>query len=166
VLPLLPQQIKYDEAFTQNENFDNTKCTVLLADDEENNAILIQEILNEIGIQIIHAQNGQEVLNIIEKHTDIQLILMDIQMPHMNGIDAFTELRKRGVKIPVIAISAFCSKSDIDNFLKIGFDSFLPKPIIEEEFIALVSKLLKRKQPSNKNPKAQSIFHKLFFKKR
>jgi len=67
---------------------------------------------------------------------------MDIQMPKLNGIDTFIELRNRNIQIPVIAISAFCSEEDIEHFAKIGFNSFLSKPIINEDFNNILNKFM------------------------
>jgi len=112
----------------------NKRKTILLAEDEETNALLMQELLEELNIRMIHAKNGKEALKLIENHKNIDLILMDIQMPVLNGIDTFHELRKRNYQMPVIAISAYCSKDDIENFTKHGFDDFIAKPIVNGEF--------------------------------
>ena len=108
--------------------------TILVAEDDEFNALLMQELLEDLNFNMLHAKNGIEALELLKKYNNnIHIILMDIQMPEMNGIDAFVELRKRNYKMPVIAFSAFCSKKDIQQFFSIGFNDFIAKPIMNNE---------------------------------
>ena len=133
-LPLKINQNNFMENSLQKDGENEKRKNVLLAEDDEFNALLLQELLEDLNFNMIHAKNGVEALELLKKYNNnIHIILMDIQMPEMNGIDAFVELRKRNYKMPVIAFSAFCSKKDIQQFFSIGFNDFIAKPIMNNE---------------------------------
>ncbi len=92
--------------------------TILIAEDEGINRIIIREILKKNNFPVIEAKNGKEVLNLVETHSP-GLILMDIGMPVLNGLDATIELRKmeRFIKTPILALTAYTGKDDISRFL-------------------------------------------------
>lgn len=93
-----------------DENIANKSITILIAEDEESNFLLLKTILKR-HCNILHAKTGKELLEIYkEQHAD--LILMDIKMPEMNGIDALKEIRKFDTEIPVIMQSAYAFENE------------------------------------------------------
>ena len=101
---------------------------ILVAEDNPSNQMLICIILKKIGLEPIRAKNGQEVMEFV-KDDSCDLILMDMQMPIMNGYKATRALRDAGCEIPIIALTANAMKDDRAKCLEAGCDEYLSKPI-------------------------------------
>ena len=113
---------------------------ILVAEDEEVNYFLIATILKSYNYEPIHAANGQEALNIFKAVNDIALILMDIQMPVMDGLAATTEIRKIDEQIPIIVQTAFALRSVKENARQAGCNDFISKPINSQHLINKICK--------------------------
>lgn len=123
-----------------DENIANKNITILIAEDEESNFLLLKTILKK-HCNILHAKTGKELLEIYkDQHAD--LILMDIKMPEMNGIDALKEIRKFDSKIPVIMQSAYAFENDMEAARQAGSNGFVTKPINIKELKAVLSSFL------------------------
>lgn len=110
-----------------DENIANKGITILIAEDEESNFLLLKTILKKY-CNVLHAKTGKELLEIYkEKHAD--LILMDIKMPEMNGIEALKEIRTFDKDIPVIMQSAYAFENDMEQARQAGCNGFVTKPI-------------------------------------
>lgn len=110
-----------------DENIANKGITILIAEDEESNFLLLKTILKK-HCNVLHAKTGKELLEIYkEKHAD--LILMDIKMPEMNGIEALKEIRTFDKDIPVIMQSAYAFENDMEQARQAGCNGFVTKPI-------------------------------------
>lgn len=103
------------------------KLTILIAEDNDSNYKLFESILKS-DYRLIHAWNGQEAVELFKIH-EPQIILMDINMPVMDGYQATKEIRKYSAKVPIIAITAFAYASDEQRVMESGFDGYMPKPI-------------------------------------
>ena len=103
--------------------------TILVAEDEQSNYIYIHDLLKKYHYNVIRAKNGKEALKQISANKHIDLILMDIKMPLMNGIDATKEIRKINKNIPVIAQTAYAMADDKKKALEAGCNDYLAKPI-------------------------------------
>lgn len=115
------------------------KKIVLIVEDNPDNLFLCKEILGMENYTILTARNGADALDAVGCK-EIDLVLMDIQMPGMNGIDAIKELVETGKKnMPVIALTAKAMKGDREQLLQAGFDDYLAKPIIPDELIMIVN---------------------------
>jgi PAS domain S-box-containing protein len=124
----------------------NKKGVILVAEDEEFNFMLIQEILMECECRIIRAKDGQEAVEMCESNPDISIVLMDIKMPRMNGIEATGIIKKIRPDIIIIAQTAHALEHEIKQFGNMGFDEYLTKPINQQKLIDMVcSKLAKKK---------------------
>lgn len=115
----------------------------MLAEDNEISSQATRKLLKLKGYNVLEAENGIEVLKILEqKHVD--LILMDIQMPELNGYDASKIIRKekKWSNIPIIALTAYTEFEDQVKFKDIGMNAYLSKPIKPEEFYKTVKNFL------------------------
>ncbi len=121
------------------------KNTILVVEDDELNFYLVNEILSLHGYEIIHAWNGLEALELIEQTPAIDLVLMDIKMPVMNGYEATREIKALRPDLPIIAQSAFTRYNDQDKGLKAGFDDYITKPILKDDLLFIIFKHLKYK---------------------
>lgn len=111
---------------------------ILIAEDEEVNYQYLKEILEPTGIKIIRAYNGIDTLLEIEKN-HIDLVLLDIKMPQLNGYEVLEKLKQNNNTIPVIAQTAYAMRTDREKILKAGCTDYLSKPINAEELIQILS---------------------------
>ncbi|MFC2106736.1 response regulator [Bacteroidota bacterium] len=117
---------------------ENRKYTILIAEDEETNFLFLSEFLGKRGYDIIRAENGLESVDIIKSEKKIDLILMDIKMPLMNGYEATRLIKELKPEIPIIAQTAYALAGDSIKAREAGCDYYLAKPIrinILEEFV-------------------------------
>ncbi|WP_297088438.1 PAS domain S-box protein [uncultured Draconibacterium sp.] len=123
-------------------------CKILVAEDEEVNYLYLETILKsvaDIGCEVIHAKNGKEAVDACEKDRDIDLILMDIKMPVMDGYEATQKVKKICPDVPVIAQTAYSTEADKNLTLQHGCDGFISKPIEKESILELLVKFAKLK---------------------
>ncbi|MCG6189435.1 hybrid sensor histidine kinase/response regulator [Maribellus maritimus] len=113
---------------------------VLIAEDDEYNYSFLEESLKEYNLRLIRAVTGQEAINKVMEHDDISLILMDIKMPVLSGIDATIEVKKQKPEIPIIAQTAFAYESDKREILNAGCIECLTKPIDKKLLLELIYK--------------------------
>jgi CheY-like chemotaxis protein len=101
-----------------------------LVEDNLINQKITEKMLARIGLATIISNNGKEALDLIIKdHNSFDVILMDIQMPILNGLDATRELRKAGVMTPIIAMTANVLKGDREACLEAGMNDYIGKPV-------------------------------------
>lgn len=117
--------------------------TILIAEDEETNYIYIEELLHETGVNLIHAKNGAEAVLFALANPDVNLILMDIKMPVLDGFDATKQIRLSNATVPIIAQTAYISLSDKNKAKEVGCNNFLSKPISDKQFIHVICQYLK-----------------------
>ena len=128
-IPYLPAVIKKenDSAEETKEFIERDKVTILIAEDNESNYILFESLLAS-RYKLIHAWDGIEAVELYKEHNP-QLIIMDINMPRMDGYEATHEIRKLSANVPIIAVTAYAYASDKDKILENGFNSYVSKPI-------------------------------------
>jgi len=108
--------------------------TILLVEDEAANALLVKMVLNKSGINILHAKDGLEAINLYEKNKDaIKLILLDISIPILNGYEVCDKIREYNKRIPIIAFSA--NSDNKEYYYNKGFNGFIEKPFNIKTFI-------------------------------
>ena len=121
------------------------EAKILLVEDNEMNQELTVSLLNSVGLATMVAKNGKIALELLKKDA-FDLVLMDIQMPVMNGLDATAEIRKRPDEyfknVPIIAMSARAFQKDKDDCLKAGMNSYIAKPIDPKLMFAELAKYL------------------------
>lgn len=138
----------------QQINFESLGAVkVLLAEDNEVNIFLAQAIMKDWGFVLDVATNGLEAVELV-KQNDYDIILMDIQMPELSGIDATLEIRamqdKQKATVPIIALTANALKGDAEKYLSVGMNDYLSKPFEAETLFSKISMLLPHKQVSEK----------------
>ncbi len=106
--------------------------------------LLLQKNLKGEKIAILYAENGWEAVELVRHHPEINLVLMDIKMPVMNGFEATRLIKQQRPELPVIAQSAFTSKEERQKARDAGCDNFITKPINKTELLEMVRVLLKR----------------------
>lgn len=116
--------------------------TVLIVDDNDTNRKLCGAILSGSGYQIREAVNGEEALSAVRSEPP-ELILMDVQMPVLDGVETLKRLKADPAtrSIPVVALTSYAMKGDRENLLRDGFSDYLSKPIDIDIFLEVVRRL-------------------------
>ena len=115
---------------------------ILVVEDEEFNRIYFEELLNQIHCNVLVANNGLEAVEICKNNDKINLVLMDIKMPLMDGYEATKEIKKIRPSLPIIAQTAFALLGDKDKSLENGCDDYIAKPVKKDVLIQLIRKYL------------------------
>ena len=114
---------------------------VLLAEDNPTTQNLISILLQQMGIELTIVDNGQAVLDFLAKET-VDLILMDCQMPQLDGFEATAQLRVQGLSTPIIALTAYARAEDEQQCLAAGMNDFLSKPFRQSELKDVLARWL------------------------
>ena len=140
-----PQENKEEKKQSNNEfELDWSNNTILIAEDEEHSFTYMHSILESTGIKILRAKNGRECVEMVRKEPSIQLILMDVQMPIMNGIEATKAIKSFRKDIIIITQTAFALKENKENCKAVGSDDFLTKPIRISTLLGTIEKYINK----------------------
>ncbi|MBI9057236.1 MAG: PAS domain S-box protein [Labilibaculum sp.] len=147
-IPYQPANRKYKENKITSDKIPNSNeekhQTILIAEDEEINFIFLKILLSELDdkLTIIHAKNGKDAVDICTTNDQIDLILMDIKMPIMSGINATKKIRQFRQHLPIIAQTAYTATQEQDEATNAGCNDFISKPIKKEKLLAITSQYL------------------------
>lgn len=128
---------------------------ILVTDDNDMNRLVASTILKNHGASILEATNGEEALN-IQNEQEVDLILMDIHMPVLNGLEATQEIRKRNTEVPIIALTANTVKGENERCMRAGMNDYIAKPFKEEEFLEKIAYWLHRQPPDTSEKKIKT----------
>ena len=136
-LPEEKQKMIYDLHDTEKV-FKDKK--IMVVDDDMRNVFALSQLLQEKGIQVIEAESGQVALAFLEKTPDIDLVLMDIMMPGMDGYEATGKIREQEQfkDLPVIALTAKAMKGDREKCIAAGACDYITKPVVEERLFSII----------------------------
>lgn len=152
----LPDTIKPEEKDnTQNNisihqaNCEVKNLKILVTEDDKISRMLILKVIELFSKEILTAQTGVEAVEICRNNPDIDLILMDIQMPEMNGYEATKEIRKFNSEVVILAQTAFALEGDKAKTIGAGCNGYISKPIKKEELANLLQHYFGKQQNSN-----------------
>lgn len=126
--------------------------TILIVDDHANVRVLVKDYLNELGYQVLAAQDGVEALEIVQREQPA-LILLDIMMPNLDGL-GFLRICRKEHRIPIILLTARMAESDKVAALDLGADDYVTKPFGMQELAARIRAVLRRVAPQEEQPGA------------
>ena len=130
----------------------NEKYRILVAEDNSVNQLLAMTLLKKLGYAAQCVANGKEVLDVLA-HSPVDLILMDCQMPEMDGYEATRKIREQEkvskTHLPIIALTANAMKDDVDRSFKAGMDGYGAKPFKREHLSAAIERLLPHHRAAN-----------------
>jgi len=132
--------VKEEESKKRNYSWEGK--TILIAEDEETNFLYLKAALSRTGVKILRAKNGMEAVSMIKTADPVDLILMDIKMPVMNGIDATLEIKTYNKKIKIIAQTAYATEEDRELYFRAGCVDYLAKPIHRDLLLTTISKYI------------------------
>jgi PAS domain S-box-containing protein len=125
-----------------NNNMDLSNKKILITEDNDINLELMKEFLNDENVLMDSALDGEEALEMYRKN-NYDIILMDIQIKKINGLEVIKTIRKKDDKIPILAISGYTRPEDRFKFILAGANDFLPKPYTKKELLDNIKKLIK-----------------------
>jgi len=141
-IPVNQNKQKATESSPNGDDEDLSNKTILIAEDDENNYLFIEEVLRKTKMKTIWALNGKEALEHISTNKDIDIILMDIRMPVMDGYTATREIRKILPNIPIIAQTAYAAVEEKSKSFEAGCNAYLTKPISSTALLKTISEFL------------------------
>lgn len=122
--------------------FNWTGKTILIAEDDETSYVFLREILQKTNARIVHAINGKEVVEAVKFTDDIDIILMDMNMPFIDGFTATKMIKKLHPSLPIIAQTAYAMDGDKEKSIMAGCDDYLTKPINPSNLLAKINQFL------------------------
>lgn len=144
-LPLKRTQDKLEkkELLNTESNYAWSDICILIAEDEETNYMYLEEVLLPTGAQLIWAKNGKEAVEICSHNSDINLVLMDLKMPILNGYEAAESIKKFRQNLPIIAQTAYAFANDRQKALNSGCNDYITKPIQMQDLYKIIDKNLR-----------------------
>lgn len=115
---------------------------ILIAEDMEMNFVLLKKTLEQTQAEIIRAKNGQEMVDLVKSNSNIDIVLLDMGMPVMDGYEATKLLRSEGYQIPIIAQTAFALNNERERVLEAGCNAYVEKPIKKEVLFEKINQLI------------------------
>ncbi|NTW23582.1 MAG: response regulator [Lentimicrobium sp.] len=142
-IPWVPDEIRIKHIEESKSGLINLhKRKILVAEDDETNYIFMERLLTKANATILRAVNGQEAIDRCASDPNIDLVLMDINMPNVNGLDATRIIKSRTPGLPIIAVTAYSLCDDKETCLAAGCDDYIPKPVHTDELYLKVSNCL------------------------
>ena len=117
-------------------NFAN--ITILIAEDDVCNQFFFKAVFKPTNASIIIVENEQQAVEYVQKNPDIQIALLDIKMPVLDGLEAARIIKSKFKNLPLIAQTAYSDQSQRKTILEAGFDGFITKPIKQDELFNLI----------------------------
>lgn len=118
---------------------------ILVVEDDYVNSELLEILLKRKGLNYLLAYDGLEALDVFENHPEIDLVLLDIKIPKLNGEMVLQKMKALRPNTPILVQTAYVFDKDRDRFFSLGCDDYIKKPIIKELFYEKIDSLLKRK---------------------
>lgn len=115
---------------------------ILIVEDIKVNHMLIDRILRKTRADVMWAMDGQKAVELVKEHDDIDLVLMDIRLPVMNGYEATREIRKIRGDLPIIAQTAYVMEDEKDKVLEVGCDDLITKPLRKDVLLEKIAAFL------------------------
>jgi len=113
---------------------------ILVAEDDDVSYTLLVEVLKSDKVHILRANNGLEAVQMVKENQDLSLVLMDIKMPEMNGLEATERIRSFNTSIPIVAQTAYALDGDRDKAISAGCDEYITKPIDSDQLLDIVNR--------------------------
>jgi CheY-like chemotaxis protein len=137
---MLEESLRHDPALEGRK--------VLIVDDDVRNIFALTSALEAYDIQVLRAENGRAGIEALEKHPDIDLVLMDIMMPEMDGYETTRAIRRieRFKDLPIIALTARAMKADRDKCIEAGASDYIAKPLDMDQLLSMLRVWLRRRK--------------------
>ena len=137
-------QTQNESAQTKTNTINNIwkDKTILIAEDEIVNYMFLEVLFEETGAKLIHAVDGSQAIDTVKANPDLNIVLMDIKMPNVNGLEATRQIKALRPQLPVIAQTAYAMQDDEYKALQAGCNAYISKPIDANKLISMMKKYL------------------------
>jgi len=125
-------------------NYDFSGKKILIAEDEKTNYLFLEALLKRTNATLIWAETGRNALEAVQNDSNIDIVLMDIKMPEMNGYEATNEIKKIRPQLPIIAQTAYALAGEKEKILSAGCDDYLSKPIMGKVLLEKIDNFLSK----------------------
>ena len=126
----------------KDDVFPPSPLCILLVEDDSTSSLLLEQILKGKNITFLFANNGFKAVELVQLHPEINLVLMDIKMPIMNGYEATRLIKEQRPLLPVIAQSAFTDMEEREKAIQAGCNGFITKPVRQSELLEMMRKVI------------------------
>jgi hypothetical protein len=134
------KEVVSQQFVTSDKNHQIRKLKILIAEDDEISELLLDKTVKMFGKEILKARTGIEALDVYKENIDLDLVLMDIQMPVMNGYDVTRKIREFNKEVIIIAQTAYGQSGDREKAIEAGCNDYIAKPIGQKDLIAMIQK--------------------------
>lgn len=145
-IPYLPvKQVKHIEEIKQKQEKMDYKWddkTILIAEDDEFNYLVVEAALNQSEAKVLWAKDGVQAVEMVKQNNQIDLVLMDVKMPNLNGYEAIKQIKALGKTMPIIALTAYVLEDEINRYQDMGCNDFIPKPLKIDDFLSTINKYI------------------------
>jgi hypothetical protein len=138
------KNIVLDEGIEENINPEVSELKILIVEDDKNSGVYLSVIIKLLCKEALFAETGTEAVEACRKNPDIDLVLMDIQMPEMNGYEATRQIRKFNKDVIIIAQTAFALNGDKEKAISVGCNDHISKPINRKELLKKIERCLSK----------------------
>ena len=128
------------QSYAVRNSFTDKEMTILVAEDDGSSYDYIKELLTNRNITLLHSENGKEAIHMCQTHPEINLVLMDIKMAPINGLDATRQIKKIRPDLPVIAQTAYAMPKDKVKVIEAGCSDYIVKPIKSTKLFSILDK--------------------------
>lgn len=158
LLPLAEQTESNIPLYQPNlDRLSISNINILLVEDNKVNQLVAEKFLNKWGVDVTIAENGQEAVDAVQTKT-FSLILMDLQMPIMDGYEATTTIRNMGIETPILALTASVRIGQKKRALKVGMNDFLVKPLTPSDLYSKLSKYIAEDDIAEKPQESKTVY--------
>ena len=128
---------------------------VLIVDDDIRNIYALTSVLERYGAEVIFAENGRDGIQLLEQTSDVDVVLMDVMMPEMDGYDTIRAIRAmpRFETLPIVAVTAKAMKGDHEKCLEAGATEYIPKPVETRQLLLILQQQLQLKAEAPLEPR-------------
>jgi CheY-like chemotaxis protein len=135
-------KVKNNVESLENYKYNWRNKSILIAEDEEMNLLFLQELLMDSGIKVLIAKDGLKAVELFKMHPEIDLIVLDIKMPELDGFEVLQIIKKIKPGVITIAQTAYAMYDDKAKAIGAGFDYYLPKPVDKRDFFRILENCL------------------------
>ena len=136
----IPQIQEQGQQAPQDKTANQQSICILIAEDDENNMMYLNAVLEEENSRLFESCNGKEAIELVKQHPEIDLVLMDLKMPEIDGFEATRQIKKIRPTLPVVAQTAYAFAEDKEKARNAGCDEYLSKPIKKQALFEIINK--------------------------
>ena len=135
----------------------SNKAKILVVDDEESLREICQDVLEDEGYEVVLARDGQEALRILVEDQDIDIVISDLRMPKMNGLDLLRAVKERKLDVDFIVMTGFSTIETAVQCMQLGAADYLPKPFNIQHLLVKVQKVLKARNEKQERKRLSNV---------